>query len=315
MKPTISVIIPFYKVEHYLNRCLQSVRDQTLSNIEIICINDCSPDNSHLIAEKHASEDSRISLINHNENIGVGGARNSAIDIAQADFIVFVDSDDYVKKNMLEKLWEASNHGEFDVVCCGFIGTDDEGKTLAEISYEPREINNIENSLSIFSVFNPAMWNKLWRKSLFVEYDIYFPPSSYFEDMSTQPRLLNNAKKLKIIDDYLYYYNARRVGSITCTYSAKHQNDIFDGFEVILSYLEENNLISRYGETFNHYIDSGVLNHAKRATQSEMLDEELVAYLHRLLQLKNDFLQTRDFLESKNADKLQALIESEERVT
>ncbi|MEE9328097.1 MAG: glycosyltransferase family 2 protein [Cocleimonas sp.] len=309
MNPTISVIIPLYNVEHYIDKCLQSVRDQTLSNIEIICINDCSPDNSHLIAEKHASVDPRISLINHSENLGVGGARNSAIDIARADFIVFVDSDDYIKEDMLEKLWNASNNGEFDVICCGFIGTDDQGKILAEINYEPREISNIDNSLSIFSVFNPALWNKLWRKDLFTKHDIYFPPNSYFEDMSTQPRLLNKAKNLKVIDDYLYYYNARRIGSITCTYSQKHQDDIFAGFEIILNYLEENDLVSRYGETFNHYIDSGVLNHAKRATQSDMSDEKLAAYLNRLLQLKNNFLQTRDFLESKNADKLEALIQ------
>lgn len=315
MTPTISVIIPFYNVEHYLDRCLQSVRNQTLSNIEIICINDCSPDNSHLIAEKHASEDPRISLINHSENKGVGGARNSAIGIASADFIVFVDSDDYIEKEMLEKLWIASNSGKFDVVCCGFIGTDDQGKTLAEINYEPRQISNINNSMCIFSVFNPAIWNKLWRKDLFIDNKIYFPANCYFEDMSTQPRLLNKATTLKVIDDHLYYYNARRVGSITCTYSHKHQNDIFQGLNIILNYLEENDLVGRYGETFNHYIDSGVLNHAKRATQSDMSDVELLAYLKRLLHLKNIFLQSRDFLASKNSEKLQALIEREEKVS
>jgi len=308
MTPVISVIIPFYNMEEYLDRCLTSVRDQSLSNIEIICIDDCSRDGSYSIVSKHVSKDSRISLIRHDENIGVGGARNTAINIAKADSLAFVDSDDFIQEDMLEKLWNASENGKHDVVCCGFNGIDTEGKTLAEIKYEPREISNIDDSLNIFSVCNPAVWNKLWKKDLFISNNIYFPSDQYFEDMSTQPRLLSKAKQIKIIADCLYHYSARRADSITNSFSAKHINDLFKGFEIILSFLEENNLVQHYSDNFNDYIDAGILNHVKKVTQSTMNDKELVSYLRHLLVLKTTFIESRDFLESKNPGELQALI-------
>ena len=142
MNPKISVIIPIYNVEEYLDKCLNSVRNQTLKDIEIICVDDCSPDDSYLIVERHAAEDSRISLIRHEKNLGLGGARNTAIRASKADYIASVDSDDYMSLNMLEVLWDASNNGWFDIVGCGYSRVDGDGNILSIVQYDEKQLSN-----------------------------------------------------------------------------------------------------------------------------------------------------------------------------
>ena len=117
-QPQISVIIPVYNVEQYLSKCLESIINQTLQDIEIICINDGSTDNSLQILEEYAQKDSRMIVINQ-ENQGVGVARNKGLEIARGDYIWFVDSDDYVERNGLDYVYEKSKENNADIVCFG----------------------------------------------------------------------------------------------------------------------------------------------------------------------------------------------------
>ena len=200
----ISVIIPFYNVEEYLDKCLNSVRSQTFKDIEIICVDDCSTDNSYKIAKLHAIDDHRIKIIRHRKNLGLGGARNTGIHCAKGEYIASVDSDDYILPNMLEVLWKEAENSRFDIVCCGFEKVDLSANVLAKSSFADEVIVNTNNSINIFSKINPAFWNKLWRRSLFVENDIFFPEHCYFEDMPTMPRLMAKAINIKTISDRLY---------------------------------------------------------------------------------------------------------------
>lgn len=306
-KPKISVIIPVYNVEKYIDRCITSVRNQTFEDIEILCVDDCSLDNSYKIVEKHAAEDSRVHLIRHSKNMGLGGARNTALRIANADYIASVDSDDYMLPNMLQRLWEETENGWFDVVTCGFNRVDENGNIIAFQNYPVATFLNDDNNINIFSVVNPAFWNKLWRKSLFTENDIFFPVNLYFEDVPTTPQLLSKAKYIKVIKDRLYQYFIRQ-DSITTSYSAKHILDYYEGFEILLSFLERNGLIERYKDEFIEYINSNMRFHSDNVVGSTMVKGDLEQYLRHMLMFKIAFMENRDFLKYKNLGDLLVLL-------
>ena len=139
--PKVSVIIPVYNVEKHLERCLDSVVNQTLKDIEIICVNDASTDNSINILKKYAQKDKRINIIDLPENLGAGNARNKALDIAKSEYIGFIDSDDFVDLDFYKKLYSKAKT---------------ENAQVAKGS-----INCIKNG------------NKYWRSSIFCVYDIF----------------------------------------------------------------------------------------------------------------------------------------------
>lgn len=309
MKPKISVIIPIYGTQKYLDKCIQSVRNQSFSDIEIICVDDCSLDNSYLIVERYMAEDARISLIRHEENLGLGGARNTAIKEAKADFIASVDSDDYIDPDMLEKLWLASENGKYDVVCCGFDIVNEMGEKQSSQSFSSIVIDNSDNSINIFANVNPAFWNKLWRRSLFIENDIFFPNHLYYEDLATTPRILSRVKYIKTIDSCLYHYLVRE-NSITQTYSSRHMLDYFKVFEVIREFLRDNKLSDRYKNEFTEYIESGVRYHTKNVFASSMSEGEKKQYLIHFLMLKVAFLEYHSAIELMSQEELLSLIKT-----
>jgi len=298
MTPKISIIIPIYSTAKYLDKCLQSVVQQTMQEIEVICVDDCSPDESYLIVEKYIKQDARVSLIRHKENKGLGGARNTGILTAKADFIASVDSDDFIQSEMMETLWKASNAGEYDIVCCGFDRVNESGEQVG--CYKPQNITviNDSNKVDIFALMNPAFWNKLWRKSLFIDNHILFPGKLYYEDLATTPRLISHSKSIKMIDDSLYSYLVRP-DSITKTYSEKHISDYFEVFDILLAFLRKNTCFETYKMDFLHIVDSQIYLHVKNILVSDMSDSNIRLYLFNLLQKKMSYLN--DNFNIKNA--------------
>lgn len=309
MKPNITVIVPIYNTEKHIDKCLASIRNQTMQEIEIICVDDCSPDDSYLIVEKHIEEDPRITLLHHKKNMGLGGARNTAIRAARSDYIASVDSDDYIHPNMMERLWAETEEGKYDIVCCGFDNVDEEGSLLSRQAPPYKEIVNINNSINIFSNVSPSFCNKLWRKSLYTENNIFFPVREYYEDMATTPRILAKSKYIKIIEDSLYYYYARS-NSITNSYSSRHLLDYFKVFEIILDFLNENKLIERYRDDFLEYVDRGTTYHSRSVVDSNMEKKELDQYLRHFLMLKVAFFQLYEFINSKDQKELLFFLEN-----
>ena len=111
MGDLVSIIIPFYNVEDYIEECLKSVINQTYKNLEIICVDDCSPDNSYIIVNKYIDIDKRIKLIRHKENLGLGGARNTGLQNANGKFVYFLDSDDYIEIDDIDALFQPYEKG------------------------------------------------------------------------------------------------------------------------------------------------------------------------------------------------------------
>ena len=212
--PLVSIIVPVYNVEKYLRQCLDSLVSQTLYNIEIICVNDASPDNSLAILKEYETRDKRIVVIDLCENIRQGGARNRGIKYARGEYIAFVDSDDWVSVDMYEKLYTSAIVNDADIVNCDY--------------YDYRSVDDIEKYIKYKSwVFNiskeeankefilklPSPWHNLYKKSIFVDNEIWFPEHVFYEDMAIMPTIMLLADKVVKVDEALYYYRQDNVST------------------------------------------------------------------------------------------------------
>lgn len=219
MEPLISVIVPIYNVEKYLDQCIESIVNQTYRNLEIILVDDGSPDNCPEKCEQWAQKDSRIKII-HKENAGLGFARNSGLDIAQGKYVVFIDSDDFVDIRMIEMLYQQID--DADVVYCGLNRFYPDGTTEAveslysgETFEQPdivdrillRMLGNIPEK-DDEKVFYMSVWHALYSNDLIQKNQIRFPSEREFmcEDIAFHVEFLCCATKAKCIPDNLYYY-------------------------------------------------------------------------------------------------------------
>lgn len=227
--PKISVIVPVYNVEKYLNKCVESIVNQTYKNLEIILIDDGSPDNCPKICDEWAEKDDRIKVI-HKENGGVSSARNAGLDLSSGDFIGFVDADDYVNENTYSFLIDDLIKHQSDVSMCSINFLDKNGNIyksddeLNLANFIEDNCNNIVNEM--YKTCNchwVALWNKLYSKEIFKT--LRFPEGRLFEDWTIVPMIYYKCKRLSYISDKLYNYLARREGSAVHTYTLKRYYD------------------------------------------------------------------------------------------
>jgi len=305
-KPKISVIVPIYKCEQYVGKCLDSILSQTFPDFEVICVDDCSPDRSVEIVDSYIRRDPRIKLLRHERNLGLGGARNTAIKAATANYIASVDSDDSIKANMLEMLWNAAENGYYDIVVCGFDRVDENGRVLSTQTTKDMTLVN-DGNLDIFGATNPAFWNKLWKKSLYTENEIWFPEHVFYQDTATTPRILAKSKRVRFLSASLYNYLVRP-GSASTTASAKHLIDYFKVFDVIIAFLEKEGLTDRYFEETFKYIDRAVAHHAHLGAQSGLTEDEQTQYLRHLLLFKLGYVENWKLVAKKTKPELIDLI-------
>ena len=213
--PSVSIIVPIYKVERYIARCLDSIKAQTFTDYEVIMIDDGTPDRSADIAEKYTS-DPRFKLYRQ-ANAGVGSVRNRGLALAQGEYIAFVDSDDMIKENHLEKLYTAAKESGADIVCCSYCCCDENGEHLRSSKIKKRKgvysaeklTGNILRDISV----RRYLWSKLWRRTLFTDNGVSFP-SVLFEDTRVIPMLFYYAETIAVINDATYVYTCRN-NSIT----------------------------------------------------------------------------------------------------
>lgn len=239
MNQLISVIVPIYKVENYLKKCIDSIVNQTYKNIEILLIDDGSPDNCGIICDEYAKKDERIKVI-HKENGGLSDARNYGIEASTGDYIIFIDSDDYVSESMCENLLICALENNADIVSCNFkeIYVDNNKEKINKQSIkESLEVyTNLEVIYKYFfdyTVDINVVWNKLYKRELFFKREsIRFPKGKLHEDDYTICKLYYYANKIVIINDVLYYY-IRRCDSITGNFS---DINILDKIDAIIEH-------------------------------------------------------------------------------
>lgn len=208
--PLISVIVPVYKVESYLTRCVQSLQAQTYPNLEIYLVDDGSPDRCGAMCEEFAAADPRIHVI-HKENGGLSSARNAGIDVAQGEYLGFVDSDDWVEPDFYEQLYAAAAKFDAPMAYCGRL--DEESETLAQtVGLCPEREEAVTGEEFVRRVFcwenvDSAAWDKLYRRELFRE--IRYPLGVIGEDVPTTYRLALLGGRVAACPKPLYHYYHR----------------------------------------------------------------------------------------------------------
>ena len=212
-KPKISILVPCYKVEQYLPKCLDSLMHQTLKDIEVICINDASPDNCLKILKNYRKKyGAKIVIVDKKKNGGLGAARQDGLAVAKGEYIGCVDSDDYVHKDFAKKLYQAAKAHDADIAVCGFDRVDlDTGKLYSREMCKPRhQTIDIRQDPGALLEVNNAVWNKLYRTELLKQmYQLKNAPI-IFEDVALMLPVLVNARKITLIPDSLVYYMVRQ---------------------------------------------------------------------------------------------------------
>lgn len=237
----ISVIIPVYNVEKYLNQCIDSVLGQTYRDLEIILVNDGSTDRSPEICEAYKNKDSRIKLI-HKENGGLSDARNAGLQIATGDLVSFVDSDDFISINFYSKLTKLLIDTDSDITECCFI----KFKTIADLESQVKETD--ETKVEIFEAneglkgylsesLNVVVWNKIYKKELLK--DVLFPVNKLHEDVYWTYKIIAKAKRIAKIPDEMYYYRQHQESIMGEHYSLKRL-EALQGLEEMLIFFNEN---------------------------------------------------------------------------
>ena len=244
-KDLISVIVPIYNVEKYLPKCVDSILNQTYKNLEIILVDDGSPDNSGKICDEYAKRDNRIKVI-HKKNGGVSSARNIGLENITGEYIGFVDPDDYINKNMYEDMLYVIKNNNVDIVICNMIKVYDEtkkinslntSKELLFVSSGNEKFNNLYNENSML---NSVVWNKLYKKRIFEK--LTFPDGKIHEDEYIMHYLLDRANAIAYIKGAYYYY-VQHNNSIMSTYSIKRLDSVY-ALENRMNFFKEYNMKS-----------------------------------------------------------------------
>ncbi|MBR1776177.1 glycosyltransferase [bacterium] len=255
----ISVIVPVYNVEKYLRRCLDSLVNQTLKDIEIICINDGSTDKSFEILVEYANKYSQIVLINK-INEGQSVARNMGIEKAKGEYIGFVDSDDYVDKDYFEKLYNAAIKTNCDIACAGFRRFKlFKGRIKKDFKKEflCKDINS-----KIIADRLPQdnyVWNKIYKRDKWIQLNIKFQEGRFFEDLALVIKILYNMGDMVVVPDTYYHYR-RRNGSTVNLSTDKIKSDYKWAISEQKKFAAEHNINMDFNPEILHKVVINILN-------------------------------------------------------
>lgn len=237
--PQISVIVPVYKVEPYLHRCVDSILAQTFIDFELILVDDGSPDNCPAICDEYAEKDSRVHVI-HQENGGLSAARNAGIDWAfthsNSQWISFVDSDDWVCTEYLERLFSAAVDNHVDISICGYIETHGKEPEVAPQHLEP-QLWHVEDFYAAHNINATIACGKLYKKQCFE--NVRYPVGKLHEDEFTTYKLLFAIQYVAVIPDALYLYYINRDGITKSAWSMR-RIDGYTAMEGSIQYFDQN---------------------------------------------------------------------------
>lgn len=213
----VSVVVPVYNVEKYIERCIRSLLGQTLDNIEFVFVDDASVDNSMAILksllDEYPSRLRQVKIVSHTINKGLAETRQDGFDIAQGEYIISCDSDDWVEDNMYELMYDFAKKYDADIVCCNYYA--EYANKVVECKYSYGVETKFILNKSVPATLNSAVWNKLIRRRLYVENNIrWFQNINMQEDLGVTLRLRILSNKTLVIPEVLYHYNKKNVDSM-----------------------------------------------------------------------------------------------------
>lgn len=249
----VSIIIPIYKVEKYICKCIESVINQTYKNLEIILVDDGSPDNCPLICDEYAKKDGRI-VVKHKKNGGLSDARNTGLDIANGEYLFFLDSDDYIAEDAIEKLYRILTETNSDLAICNYEYVSESG--ILDILIDSPIKNEVMDRDLLFTKlteqrnwFYVVAWNKLYKKSLFN--NLRFPVGQVNEDEFIVHKVFLKCKQGVSITDKLYFY-LKREGSITTSAKSIKRLDVVKALADRCDFLFNNGYYAPIDKSFSN---------------------------------------------------------------
>lgn len=210
--PLITIIVPVYNAEKYLERCIQSILSQTFSDFELVLVDDGSTDNSPSMCDCYMERDNRVHVV-HQTNAGVSAARNKGIDAAKGEFISFIDADDWVEREMYQTLYDEASRKEADYVYCGYYREKDGCSRPQEyVTFSPNNhLSNIRNHIDTWFI---AVWSSIIRRIIVIQNKIKFNTRlAYNEDFNFMAKCLTAVQRISKVNQPLYHYNEDNVSS------------------------------------------------------------------------------------------------------
>lgn len=247
----VSVIVPVYKVEKFIERCAESLLGQTLKGVEYIFVNDATPDNSIAkledVLKKYPGRKKTVKILHHKENRGLPTARNTGLAQATGEYIFHCDSDDYVDSKMLETMYSTAKNDDLDIVWCDwYLSFDRKERYMKQPEYGT-PLEALKGMMSGAMKFN--VWNKLAKRSLYTDNQISFPDGNGMGEDMTMMMLFAYAQRVKYIPKAFYHYVKTNVNAFSCTYSDQHLIELGDNVSRI-----ENFIRQRYGKSLDKEI-------------------------------------------------------------
>lgn len=292
----VSVIIPVYNVEKYVRKCLESVEKQTYLELEVIVINDGSTDGSYEIIKEYVKKNDNFQCWSI-ENRGLGGARNYGVEKAKGEYLFFLDSDDYIAVDCIEKLVGQAQKDESDIVACGNYDVWENGEIICSYmnKYEKNPTNLYNEPKILFN--RVSAWGKLYRKKMFE--GLKFVSRGWYEDMRLIPKLYLRAKKISYVDEGLVYY-VQRKGSIMNNSSLERNLEIIDAFEDIMDYYKKQGVYGQFQKeleflVIEHVAVAGISRVARGGKEGKKVIQRLQEYLNTYENLyDNSYIDTME---------------------
>lgn len=326
----ISVIIPVYNLERYIKKCLESLIDQGLdrNKYEILIVDDCSMDKTLEIIEEFTKIiDLDIRVIKNKKKLGPGGSRNVGINVSKGEFLFFIDGDDWIESKALLKFYDKIREGTIDIVVGTYQYVNLEKTILKKIYFDNYILDGGEIYNKILKGKIPChVWNKLYRKKIFIENGIQFPEINYFEDVATLPRIFSKGLKVGFLEDVTYNY-LQRPGSITKSISWKKIYDRFKVFEKLEEEVSDKDFLNHLKLKFgiiDTYLDSilrsnlkdhlkivNILNKEIKEIKIKKIDLELKEKVILFL-LKSNSIQVVSFYIMRSGFKIKRVIQMRE---
>ena len=274
----ISIVIPVYNVAEYLRPCVESILANDCSDCEIILVNDGSTDGvCPALCDSIAAENSNTVRVIHQENMGLGGARNSGINAASGKYLFFVDGDDTVAPNTLNALKNAAD-SDCDIISfgmCTHYGDSNFTSVANNAFYSDAPFKLSERKDFLLSL--PAATHRIWKKELFTSSGIYFPTKVWYEDLRTTPKLFATAHSIMTVKGDFYRY-LQRQGSIMNSNSIERNREIIDAFDDVVCWFKEKDLFALYKDELcklavDHLLIAATVRVAKKDPRHPLLEQ------------------------------------------
>lgn len=288
----VSIIVPIYNTEQYLPRCIDSLINQTLEDIEIILVNDASPDNSISIMNEYKRQyPELVKVIDSKINLKQGGARNLGIRAAKGEYIGFVDSDDWVKPNMYELLYNKAINDKLDIVGCNYIIKNGLQEKLIEqydlMWWGDKQTTLDQNLKKELLIKGGSVWSKIYKREMLVKHKIYFPEHLFYEDNFFVPIASFFANSFGIVPEALYYYFQDNITATTKRRNSDHHYDRIKTSEMLREWFINNDIEGLYKDEVEYlYTKLMYIN-----TISVILNKYDNVDYEKMKEVRNNFLQ------------------------